>query len=831
MIARTGRKLRSPFAPRTWRIFRRAKGDNAEVIPWRIRVSRPVLNGIVCLAFCVLHVAPARAEPAQAEPTSHVAKQIVELSADVLTAEQREQFKDQTWRNVRARGDVVNRRDIANWRTIESREAWERMREEHLKRLRAALGTFPDPPKILDIRVTNTIKSEDYVVHNLVYRSRPGLWVTANLYAPSKTDNKELPGILIAHSHHRPKTQGELQDMGMTWARQGCLVLVIDQLGHGERADHSFQSENDYKKDDSAYRWWRQDYYYRFDTNVQLHLVGQSLMGWMAWDLMRGVDLLLSRPNIDPEKIILLGSVAGGGDPAAVTAALDRRIAAVVPFNFGGPQPETRFPLPDDADEHFNYLGGAYWEGTRNLRRAGIDGFFPWLIVASTAPRRLIYAHEFAWDKDRDPVWTRLNKIYDFYDAGDRIDYVLGHGNVKLSSSEASHCTNIGLAHREGIHRAFKRWFDIDVSQDDETSQRLESETLRSMSDEARRELKPRKLFEILTDVGRAQIDAARKRLANHSPTDRRKQLQRNWKQLLGDIQPRKELHVLTQTNETTPDKSVVVERIALQTEPGIVVPMLLLYRNHDEKKPSRVVVAVSQSGKGRFLRERSREISELLEGGAVVCLPDLRGAGKSRGSRGELGSASYYALFFETPMLGYRLRDLRAVLKYLRTRGDLDPRQIALWGDSFTTPNPPDTDFQVPYRVSGRPKFSEPLGGLVAMLAALYEDDVKAVYIHGGLSGYHDVLTGPYVFVPHDVVVPGVVSKGDLADLAASLTPRRLRLDGVVDGMNRTMPLDDVRSIYEPAISAYRSAAPQALSITNDPSSAAVWLLNATGR
>ena len=35
-----------------------------------------------------------------------------------------------------------------------------------------------------------------------------------------------MPGLLIVHSHHRDKTHGELQDMGMTWARAGCLVLV-----------------------------------------------------------------------------------------------------------------------------------------------------------------------------------------------------------------------------------------------------------------------------------------------------------------------------------------------------------------------------------------------------------------------------------------------------------------------------------------------------------------------------------------------------------------------------------------------------------------------------
>src|SRR5260370_42686084 len=99
-----------------------------------------------------------------------------------------------------------------------------------------------------------------------------------------------------------------VHDMGMTWARQGCVVLVMDQLGHGERRQHPFVTEKDYA---GSFKPGRQDYYFRFNTGMQLHLIGDSLIGWMAWDLMRGVDLLLAQPGIDKEKIILLGAVAG----------------------------------------------------------------------------------------------------------------------------------------------------------------------------------------------------------------------------------------------------------------------------------------------------------------------------------------------------------------------------------------------------------------------------------------------------------------------------------------------------------------------------------------
>ncbi len=739
-------------------------------------------------------------EAARAQPAPETVAALRNLSAVVLSKELREKFKDQTWRALRERGDAANRLDVANWRKIKNLKDWETLREDKLRRLQAVLGEVPPVPKPLPSRVTRTIQGDGFIIENLVYQTRPGIWATANLYAPGKP-GKKMPGILIAHSHHSPKTQGELQDMGMTWARAGCVVLVIDQLGHGERADHPFQSEQDYTKKNSGYRWWRQDYYYRFDINAQLHLIGHSLMGWMARDLMRGVDLLLARPGIDPKKILLLGAVAGGGDPAAVTAALDQRITGVVPFNFGGPQPETRSPLPEDSELRFNYLGGAYWEGTRNLRRSGVDGFFHWSIVASAAPRALVYAHEFAWDKERDPVWKRLNTIYGFYNAGDRIDYTLGRGSVKGRPPEATHCTNIGPHHRQRIHQAFQRWFDIDVTPQTEYSQRLEPEQLRSMTDQARRDFKPRKLFGTARDIAQSQIAVARKKLSSKTPAARQKQLQVDWRALLGDVNPRPQVKVLSLQDKTLKDSAIRVERITLQTEPGIVVPMLLLQDRRAKNQNAPVVVAVAQAGKEKFLRERTDALAALLEKGATICLPDVRGAGTSRGSRGELGSASYYALFFETPLAGLRLRDLRGVLQYLRARPDLKPARFALWGDSFTPPNAPNTNFKIPKRVSGRPRFSEPLGGLLALGAALYEDDVDAVYIQGGLVSYRDVLSGPFVYIPHDVVLPGVLAQGDLPLLSATLASQSLRIhcQNPVDGLNRTLPLKTARALHAP--------------------------------
>lgn len=686
-------------------------------------------------------------------------------------------------RDARRRRLEADQREREAWRTVQTRAAWERFRDVRLAALRASLGTFPEPPRDLKVRVTGVHDGPSYRVENVVFESRPGMLVTANLYRPANP-GKALPGVLICHSHHNPKTQSELQDMGMTWARQGCLVLVMDQLGHGERRTHPFVDAASYA---GTFRPSRQDYYFRYNTGIQLHVIGDSLIGWMAWDLMRGVDLLLAQPGIDREKIILLGAVAGGGDPAAVTAALDRRITAAVPFNFGGPQPETIYPLPDDAEASFNYIGGGSWESTRNLRLSARDGFLPWVIVAGIAPRGLVYAHEFAWDRERDPVWKRLHKVYGFYGAADRLASVHGRGSVRGTGPENTHCNNIGPEHRRGIYPALERWFGMPTPQK-EFQERRNPKELLCLTPEVAREMKP--LHAVAAEVGAARTATARRRLDALSPGERRERLRHDWGQLLGDITPTHEPKVLTVSGHGL--GQLGVERVLLQTEPGIVVPLVLvtpLARQDGARRP--VVVTVCQQGKQAFLKERADAVAALVAGGAAVCLVDVRGIGETRpgdgrGRSSAATSLSATELMLGQTLLGSRLRDLRAVLRYLRNRDDIAPKQMALWGDSLAPVNAPERDLRVPLDADRQPDLAEPLGDLLALFGALFEDDVKAVVSRGGLRNYSDLLTSPFLAVPHDVVVPRALEVGDLDGVVGALAGRPLRREGQVDGHNR---------------------------------------------
>ncbi len=754
------------------------------------------------------------------------AADLSQLFPDVLTKEQRSEAAGMIDRDIARRSAAVNARNRAEWAAITTREQWEKYRDERIERLRRSLGEYPTPPAKLNSRVTGTIDGDGFRIENVMYESRPGIWVTANRYVPAKPTSS-MPGILIAHAHHRDKPQSELQDMGMTWARAGCVVLVLDQVVYGERRAHPFHRAEDFAK---PFPTSRQDYRFRYDIGMQLQLLGDSLMGWMVWDLMRGVDLLLTGEGIDSRRIILLGAVAGGGDPAGVTAALDRRIACCVPFNFGGPQPESRYPLPDDAEQSFDLLGGSYWESTRGLRLGGRDDFLHWVIVASTAPRRLIHAHEFAWDGERDPVWKRYQKVWgEFYNAADNIGFAYGQGTLRQQTPGASHCTNIGRLHRQMIHPLFDRWFGIKVTESDEYSSPRKTEELICLTDKARSELKPQSLNEAMSTIGSERIAVARRRLSGKSPADRRQLLRDEWTKLLGPVTPAAAPTVKASATDGQPVAGTKVERIVLEVESGIVVPLIVLSPSKANGRLP-VVVGLAQAGKAGFLKDRAADLQQLTQSGAIVVLPDLRGTGESRSgsSRGMDSGATNHSvhlqLFGET-LVGERLRDLRSVLAYIRTRSDVDAQRVLLWGDSFTPLNPPDANFKVPHGVDGWPRESEPLGGLLALLGALFEDDIRAVYVAGGLNEYHSVLTYFAVVIPHDASVPGLLTAGDLCDLAGSLAPRPIQFEALADHLNRPVTAADMHRAYAPTLQAYASA-PQTLSFAEQRSSPAAWLI-----
>lgn len=743
-----------------------------------------------------------------------------DLNAAVLTEDEREAYDNMVRRDIERRRLIAIRRENEAWSQVDSREEWEQFCDRRIDALRASLGQFPPVPQDLHVRTTGVIEGDGYRIENLVFESRPGLFATANLYLPAER-KQSMPAIVIAHSHHAPGTQGELQDMGMTWARQGCAVLVPEHLGHGERRQHPFVSSSNYPE---SFRVSRQDYYFRYNNGLQLQLVGESLIGWMAWDLMRGVDLLCARDGVDQDRIILIGAVAGGGDPAGVTAALDERIDAVAPFNFGGPQPD--YAIPDNAEEEFYYFGVAYWETTRCLRLGGRDGFAHWVIVGSVAPRRLIYSFEFGWDRESDPVWPRLEKVFGFYHARDHLAVATGRGQLKGRPPESTHCTNVGPYHRSQFYPHLERWFGMAPPQ--EFQQRRETDELLCMTPELQDQLKPQSLHKLAGELGTERIEEARKDRQNLSADERRQKLRDGWSQLLGDIEPAGIPKIVREPMEIVDD--LAIKRVLLEVEEGIIVPMVLLGADTNKNADAPAVILVARRGKQELLRERADQISKLIAAGAIVCLPDLRGTGETRAGN-DLGRSSYATTLstrdqvLGQTLLGSRLRDLRSVVRFARSRGT---GPIVVWGESLAETNPADRSEVVPYGVDNPNVHAEPSGGLLALLCGLYEDDAEVVCAEGTFASFQSLLNSPFLNVPHDAVVPGAMTVSDVSDIAAAMAPRPLMFTDPVDGLNRAVSANELNSDFAATTEAYRDAdAGDRLSLSaeskNDP---AEWIL-----
>jgi dienelactone hydrolase len=175
-------------------------------------------------------------------------------------------------------------------------------------------GRDPD----LKVQVTGTLEDDQVIVEKIVFQSLPGLYVTGNLYRPkSPPAAKRLPAILYVCGHGQVKQDGislgnktYYQQHGAWFAQHGYLCLAIDtiQLGEIEGIHHGL------------YRYDRWDWPAR----------GYTPAGVEAWNALRAIDYLISRPDVDPEKLGITGR-SGGGAYSWYTAAIDPRIATVVP--------------------------------------------------------------------------------------------------------------------------------------------------------------------------------------------------------------------------------------------------------------------------------------------------------------------------------------------------------------------------------------------------------------------------------------------------------------------------------------------------------------------
>jgi hypothetical protein len=373
---------------------------------------------------------------------------------------------------------------------------------------------------------------------------------------------------------------------------------------------------------------------------------------------------------------------------------------------------------------------------------------------------------------------------------------------------------------------------------------RRDSSELQCLTPEVRKEIKFLSVAELADQLAGERLSTARVVLSQLTQAQQREHLAQALPKVLGDVNP---AAAKMQAGGSTKHADFIEDRFTIEGEPAwadkvkgqMVMPVnvLLLRPNAPRRQRPPVVVAVAQHGKAAFLKDRAETIAALLKRGVAVCLVDVRGTGETnpgdgRGRQSTGTSLSANEQMLGGTLLGARVRDVRMALTGLRSHyADLlDLKWIALWGDSFAPVNAAKTRLDVPYDAAAKlPEQAEPLGGLLALLTALYEPDVKAVYVRGGLTSYRSLLKSQFQYVPHDALVPGMLTVADLDDVATALGPRPVRLEGLVNAQNQRATPADLGAAYERALAALKAANLDGRLILNAepaaPTAVAEWL------
>ena len=104
-------------------------------------------------------------------------------------------------------------------------------------KIRESFGPFPEKTP-LNARVTKSSERDAYKIENVIFESRPGFLVSANLYIP-KGRRFPLPGVVGSCGHSaNGKAIDTYQSFCQGLARLGYVVLIFDPIGQGERMQY-----------------------------------------------------------------------------------------------------------------------------------------------------------------------------------------------------------------------------------------------------------------------------------------------------------------------------------------------------------------------------------------------------------------------------------------------------------------------------------------------------------------------------------------------------------------------------------------------------------------
>lgn len=591
--------------------------------------------------------------------------------------------------------------------------------EAYVKRVRRvvrnALGPFPARTP-LKPRITGREFFDKFTIEKVIFQSRPRFFVTGNLYLPLDL-SKPQPCVLGLCGHSKLGKAGDAyQSFCQGLASKGFVVFIIDPIQQGERNQLPAEARDEYSSLCGMHNM----------MGNAMAPTGDFFGAWRLWDAIRGLDYLLTRPEVDTKRVGVTGN-SGGGTLTSYVAAVDPRPTMVAASCYiSSYLGDTLNELPADSEQNPPGMLGA------GLDQADL------LLAYAPRPTMILSQHNdffderYAYESGRE-----LSRVHKLLGSRGSAGYFAGPGNHGYS-----------VENREEMYRFFMRHAGVSGEYHEDDIDLLEPQRLYATPEGQTFEFGSKNVFSFTAK--------------------RARELSRQRRRLSADALRKSARHYLhLPARNTVPSYSslhmgypwlklpVKVRGIfSLEPEDGIKVPVVTMGREHPSMHPPTGPVSVYVGNTGSLQDVVSLKwVADLAENGTLAVV-DVRGMGLTMAMT--CGSANFFDLYgsdfhyaclgelLGESYLGRRVGDLLSALYWLKANG-AKPEQLVGRG----------------------------LGAVITAFAALLYEDRPDVSLVNYLPSYRMLAEETPSHWPLSSMLRGCLAKFDLPDVYRALGKR----------------------------------------------------------
>lgn len=613
---------------------------------------------------------------------------------------------------------------------LESLSDWQKRQKEIRERLQNIVGPFPEKTP-LNARVLRTIQKDTYKVEHVVYESQPDFYVPSSLFIPNGLTDK-APVVIYVSGHTAEGYRSETyQHKILNLVSKNIIVFAFDPVGQGERLEYNFGNE----RVPSSFGSPAGGHSY---SGLQGFITGNTQAQIMIWDGIRAVDYLLTRDEIDSERIGITGR-SGGGTQSSYIAAFDDRIYAAAPESY-----ITNFTRllqsigPQDAEQVF---AGGIANGIDHADLLAVRAPKPTLMIATTEDY-------FSIQGARETA-NEVLKIYSAYNEENHFEMVEDFG--EHGSTEKN---------REAMYSFFQ-----DVLDNPGDSEDVDVEIL---SDEEIQVTETGQVFtslrgKTISDLNREKAELQFSQLEND-----RENIDQHLSEILKsakNLSGYRETELVKEPVFTgrIQREGYVIEKYFLEGEGKYPIPYLFMVPENSNDK---AVLYLHPDGKMAEASE-SGQIEWFVQRGFTVLAPDLIGTGETfPGGSGNLSKEWHASVLIDKSITGIRAGDINRLTQLLKQKHSFsDIYSVAL----------------------------EEMSPVLLHSAAI-SNSFSRVALIGPLISYRSLVSTKY-YDPG--FTAGAVLRSmqsyDLPCLAASLAPGKLLMINPVNGSNGPADEEDI--------------------------------------